>query len=211
MQILHKALLLKKMYLLQNFGFEYVEPKILQSLQKSFDFKNLGSLCGAINSCTLCKHRNSKAHVGIINSNSKLMFVSLFPILDNENRFTSKGADMLLNIIKKVLNLEMQEVSITSLIKCEMNMTYSKEGFSNCQDYFLKQLEFSNAQKIVCLGSEAYGLLCDVGLRYEESQGRFLKWNGYDLFPTFSISQLLRQPKLKIQAHKEFLTIKGSL
>ena len=209
--MIHKALLLKKMYLLQNFGFEYVDPKMFQVLQRNFDFKNLDSLCDAVNSCTLCKNRNSKAHVGIVNYNSKLMFVSLFPILDYENRFTSKGSDMLLNIIKNVLNLDIKDVSITSLLKCEMNVLNSEECFNNCKDYFLKQLEFSNTQKIVCLGSETYEILCDKNVNYKEAHGRFLEWNGYIMFPTFSISQLLRQPKLKIQAHKDFLTIKGSL
>lgn len=211
MQTLHKALLLKKIYMLKDYGFEYVEPNLIKPINSCFKIKDSHSLGLTISSCTLCKNKNSVPHTGLVNLDSKVAFISLFPILDTGNRFVSKSSDMLLKIIKLVLNLEISNVSILPLIKCQTNRANEEKAFNNCKDFLFKQLEFAKPKIVVCLGEEVYKYMFDGGLNYKDIQGRFIKWNNYDIFPTFSISNLLRQPQLKTIAHKEFLTLKGNL
>ena len=58
------------------------------------------------------------------------------------------------------------------------------------------------------LGAEAYFGLTKDKNHYSNVQGKLLKWNHFFVFPTFSLSLLMRQPELKINAHREFLELK---
>ncbi|WP_238699269.1 uracil-DNA glycosylase family protein [Helicobacter sp. MIT 05-5294] len=210
-QPLLQALLLKRLYLLQSCGFEYCNPQFLAPMQKGFQSPNSQNLKSLIESCKLCAQKSSLASAGLCNQNSQLVFLSLLPILDSQMRFASKGAQMLKNIIERVFGLNVQNVSILSLLKCEIPQAAQKNCVESCMGYFLKQIEFAQSKVIVLLGAEAYFYLTQDGSCYENVQGKILEWNHLKLFPTFNLNQLLRKPELKIQAHKEFLTLKESL
>ena len=163
MQTLQRALLLQKLYLLKSIGFDYCNLQFQKPLQTQFPSQSPKNLNQIIKECQLCPQKLSPPHTGLCNPRSKLLFLTMMPILDLQMRFVSKGALMLKKIIENVFALQLQEVSILSLLKCEIP---------------------------------------------KNTQDKLLKWNGLKLFPTFSLTQLLRQPEFKIQAHKEFLTLK---
>lgn len=211
MQTLHQALLLKKLYLLESIGFDYCDLQFQKPAQKQFPSQNPKNLNHSIQQCQLCPQKLSSPHIGLCNPRSKLLFLTMTPLLDLQMRFVSKGAQMLKKIIENVFTLPLQEVSILSLLKCEIPKSAQAECSKNCMGYFLKQLEFSQSPVIVALGEEVYGALTQDRTPYKNLQGKLLKWNATGLFPTFSLTQLLRQPELKTQAHKEFLTLKGYL
>ncbi|MDE5925647.1 MAG: uracil-DNA glycosylase [Helicobacter sp.] len=211
MQTLHQALLLKKLYLLQSFGFDYCNPQFLVPAQKRFQSQNQGDLRQLIESCKLCAQKTSLPSAGLCHQNSKLIFLTLMPLLDSQSRFASKSAQMLKNIIERVFDLSLREVSILSLLKCEIPQNSQQICIESCMGYFLKQIEFAQSPILVLLGAEAYFYLTQDGSDYGNVQGKLLKWNHLKLFPTFSLSQLLRQPELKINAHKEFLHLKELL
>ncbi len=211
LQTLHQALLLKKLYLLQSCGFSFCNPQFLVPTQKGFQSQNKQDLKSLIESCKLCAQKSSPASAGLCNQDSKLIFLTLLPVLDSQLRFTSKGAQMLKNIIERVFTLKIQSVSILSLLKCEIPQNAQKTCIESCMGYFLKQIEFAQGRVIVLLGAEVYFYLTQDGSHYENVQGKMLKWNHFNLFPTFSLNQLLRQPELKIKAHQEFLNLKELL
>lgn len=211
MQTLHQALILKKLYLLQSCGFDYCNPQFLIPTQKRFQSQNRQDLKSIIESCKLCPQKSSSASVGLCNKNSQLIFLSLLPLLDSQLRFTSKSAQMLKNIIERVFHIGLQKVSILSLLKCEIPQDAQKDCVESCLGYFLKQVEFAQSKVIVLLGEEVYFYLTQDGSCYENVQGKMLEWNHLNLFPTFSLSQLIRQSELKIKAHKEFLHLKELL
>ncbi|EES89847.1 uracil-DNA glycosylase family protein [Helicobacter canadensis] len=211
MQTLHQALLLQKLYLLKSIGFDYYDLQFQKPLQTQFPSQNQKNLNQAIKECQLCPQKLSQPHIGLCNPHSKLLFLTITPLLDLQTRFVSKGALMLKKIIENVFALPLQQVSILSLLKCEIPKNTQEECTKNCMGYFLKQLEFSQSKTIVILGEEVYNALTQDKTPYKNIQGKLFKWNHLKLFPTFSLAQLLRQPELKIQAHKEFLTLKKDL
>lgn len=208
MQTLHQALLLKKLYLLESCGFSYCDPQFLAPAQKGFQSRNASDLQGIIESCKLCALKNSPASFGLCYSDSKLVFITLAPILDAQMRFNSNTAIMLKNIIEKVFLLPLNKVSILSLLKCEIPKAQEQTSIESCMGYFLKQLEFSNAKVLVVFGQEAYAYLTKDGSHYPNVQGKLLRWNHWEVFPTFALQTLVRQPELKLDAHKEFLRLK---
>ncbi|WP_297814156.1 uracil-DNA glycosylase family protein [uncultured Helicobacter sp.] len=211
MQTLHQALLLKKLYLLQSCGFDFCNPQFLVPAQSGFQSQNQGDLKSLIESCKLCVQKSSSACAGLCNQDSKLVFLTLLPLLDSQLRFASKAAQMLKNIVEHVFNLNLQNVSILSLLKCEIPQNAQKVCVESCIGYFLKQLEFAQGKVIVLLGADAYFHLTQDGSCYENVQGKLLEWNRLSLFPTFGLNQLLRQPELKVKAHKELLNLKELL
>ena len=56
--------------------------------------------------------------------------------------------------------------------------------------------------------SEIYAYLTKDGSHYPNVQGKLLRWNHWEVFPTFALQTLVRQPELKLDAHKEFLRLK---
>ncbi|HJF82790.1 uracil-DNA glycosylase family protein [Helicobacter pullorum] len=211
MQQLQQALLLKKLYLLKSMDFHYCDVYFKKPTQKSFQSNNAKDLHSSIQACQLCSQKLSKPHTGLCNPNSKITFISTIPILDTQLRFASKGAQMLKKIIENVFELHLNEVSILSLLKCEIPQTTQKDAIENCFGYLLKQLEFSHTQTIVILGETTYNHFTKDKTPYKNIQGKILTWNHYTLFPTFSLMQLLTNQSLKAQAHREFLTLKGYL
>ncbi|WP_236033235.1 uracil-DNA glycosylase family protein [Helicobacter turcicus] len=208
MQTLHQALLLKKLYLLHSCGFSYCEPQFLAPTQQRFQSQNIGDLKMMVESCKLCAQKSSKPNFGLCNANSKLVFVTLSPLFDEQIRFSSRASIMLKNIIEGVFKLSLKEVSILSLLKCEIPKQSAQVSIESCMGYFLKQLEFCGAKILVILGAETYSYLTKDENSYNGVQGKLLKWNHYAVFPTFALSLLMRQPELKINAHREFLELK---
>ncbi|WP_104721146.1 uracil-DNA glycosylase family protein [Helicobacter mesocricetorum] len=211
MQTLHTLLTLKKLYLLQALGMKYCNPQPTIHPKNSFKISNPTTLQKLIQECQLCPQKSSAPHIGLCNLESKITFLSLTPILDTQLRFASKSSQMLKKIIENVLLLSIKEVSILSLLKCELPKISQYQCYQSCKDYLLKQLEFSQNKLIVLLGEEVYRFFCDDKTPYENLQGKSLKWGDFLLFPTFSLMQLLSQPQLKVQAYQEFLTLKGYL
>ncbi|WDL75362.1 uracil-DNA glycosylase [Helicobacter winghamensis] len=208
LQTLHQALLLKKLYLLQSCGFSYCEPQFLAPTQQRFQSQNSRDLKTIVESCKLCAQKSSEPNFGLCNKNSKLVFVTLSPLFDGQMRFSSKASIMLKNIIEGVFKLSLQEVSILSLLKCQIPKANEQASVESCMGYFLKQLEFCGAKTLVIFGVEAYSYLTKDNKSYESVQGKLLKWNHCAVFPTFALSLLIRQPELKINAHREFLELK---
>lgn len=211
MQTLHQAMLLKKMYLLQALGFAYFDPIFFAPKSKNFSIKDSQSLNHMVKNCMLCSKKTSLSNVGLCNPHSKLTFISLFPLLDSNLRFNSKSGEMLQKIIQNVFKLPLSQVSILSLLKCEIPKNEIENSLESCASYFFKQLEFSHTKIIVALGADAYFYFTKDGSPYENIRGKVLEWQKCLLFPTFSLLDLLRNPALKTQAHKDFITLKGYL
>lgn len=211
MQRLYQAMLLKKLYLLQACGMEYCNPLFIKPSPQHFLAKDSKMLEGLIQKCLLCPQKSSLPNAGLYNSNSQIVFVSLFPLLDFQQRFASKSAEMLHKIITNVFGLSLKEVSLLSLLKCEIPAQNLQESLEMCLGYFYKQLQFTQSKIIVALGKEAYFHLSGDGTPYEKVRGKILEWKEYLLMPTFSLLELLQRPNLKIQAHKDFLTLKSHL
>lgn len=171
----------------------------------------MGDLKLAVEACKLCAQQSLEPSFGFCNANSKLAFVTLFPLFDWQMRFSSKVSIMLKNIIEEVFKFSLKEVSILSLLKCEIPSQNQQESVKMCMGYFLKQLEFCGAKTLAILGEDAYAHLTKDNSHYHNVRGKFLQWNGCTLFPTFALTLLMRQPELKINAYKEFLDLKSFL
>ncbi|MDD6055986.1 MAG: uracil-DNA glycosylase family protein [Helicobacter sp.] len=207
MHKLHRALLLEKLYLLQSCGFSYCDPQFLAPKTIGFKKENEQDFKKIVESCKLCDKKGA-SNFGLCNKNSKMAFVSLMPILDGQLRFAGNMAQMLKNIIEKVFFLKINEVSILSLLKCEIPLNAQNASVEQCSGYFLKQLEMCGAKILVILGGDVYAYLTQDGSHYNKVQGKVLQWNQITIFPTFSLGVLMRDVRLKAVAHRELLLLK---
>lgn len=211
MQTLHRALLLKRLYLLQSLDYDYCNPQFIAPKERMFSVRNIRDLKAMVESCKLCTQRASKVSFGMCNANSKIAFITFKPLMDAYGRFSSNSGLMLKKIIENVLHLQLHEISVLSLLKCEVPQSAYANSLECCMQYFLEQLNFCNAKILVVLGSDTYAHLTQDGSHYEKVQGKLLEWSGFKIFSTYALSMLISRPNLKPLAHKEFLELKKIL
>lgn len=164
-----------------------------------------------IKNCSLCqrvKHCKEPS-IGLAHPNAKLCFISDIPLLDERGHFIqSKSGIMLHNIIDKVFNLSLDQVSILSLLKCDpQNPKIQKDELLSCMPFIHAQLSSLNPAIHILLGDNVSEHL--LGGHFEHS--RILWHNGKKFLISYALNELIRNPSLKSRAKNDFDIAKGQL
>ena len=140
MDSVYHLALLQNLYKLQTLGFEYIDhfetsdiyqkPSSLEELQKN------------ISSCHLCDLSKSRTQSmsGYGHKNAKLFFidasVSQFQDATNDY-FAGKSGEILQNMIEKVLQLPLEDIYITHIVKCKPLQTKQPTipEYETCKSY----------------------------------------------------------------------------
>lgn len=207
---LRKALLLKKLYLLQSLGYDYCDPLLHNPKSNPLAPTDIRGLQTMIQNCNLCSSKTSKPHEDILHPNSKIAFMSFFPLTDSKGDLISNSGDMLKKIIKNVFELEFYEISVISLLKCSIPHSMQSVSIEKCNELVKAQLQLITPKIILALGEVAYQTLSGDKTKFSTLQGKCVKWGGFQLIPTYDLLELLRNPALKRKAHTEFLAIKDN-
>lgn len=203
-----KLLQLKQLYTLKSCVQGYTDslkaplqapPKIEKSLELTI--KNC-SLCQRVKHC-------KGASFGLLNPDSKLCFISDIPLLDENQHFIqSKSGIMLDNIISKVFGLNLTQVSILSLVKCDpQNLKIQPDELHSCLGFIQAQLSMINPAIHILLGDNVSEAL--LGGRFEHS--RILWHNDKKFLISYALNELIRNPSLKSRAKNDFDIAKGQL
>lgn len=200
--MLSKVLLLKQLYLRRLIGEKYCESIQFRVNKDSIFNKN--NLDSAINNCSLCDlSKVSKEKIsGICNSDSKIAFVTLKPILP-----FSISEEMIKNIANRVFGVE--SYSLLHIIKCNANTNIKDEHISICKEYVKMQLDSIEPKLIILFGGEiAKYLLCSCE-KLEDLRGRILRSKNLlnkerEFIVTYAINDLLKNPSLKKLAFEDF-------
>jgi len=211
-----KNQLLKYLYNLKSFGFEYHEPLDFFSTElKNIKLpNNLIELKNSVDHCYLCELSKCRKNVlfGYGNFNSKVMFISDEPTKTEDelaSYYVVKTGELLAKMIENVLNIKKEEIYITTLVKCKSLNGATNSNMDVCNDYLLKQIELIKPKLIVALGEKTYTYLFKNSDNFSQIRGKELSFNGISLLPTFSPTFLLRNPSFKKDAYYDMLKIKN--
>jgi uracil-DNA glycosylase len=211
-----KNQILKNLYNLKSFGYEYHESLDFFSTEvRNFKLpNNLNELKSSVDHCYLCELSKSRKNVLFAygNPNSDIMFIGDEPSTSEDEMgvfYTGKSGELLSKMIENVLNVKKEDVYLTNLVKCKSSMGLNNSSIDTCNDYLLKQIELVNPRLIVALGEKVYSYLLKSSSDFAQIRGKELSFNGISLIATFSASFLLRNPSSKKDAYYDMLKIKN--
>ena len=211
-----KNQLLRNLYNLKSFGYEYHETlDFFSSEVKNFKLpNNLDALKNSVEHCYLCELCKSRKNVlfGYGNANSDIMFISDEPSNSEDELgvfYSGKSGELLTKMIENVLNIQKEEVYLTTLVKCKSLNGLNNSNIDTCNDYLLKQIELIKPKLIVALGERTYSYLLKNNMNFAQIRGKDLVYNVITLIATFSPSFLLRNPSSKKDAYYDMLKIKN--
>jgi uracil-DNA glycosylase len=211
-----KNQILKNLYNLKSFGYEYHESLDFFSTEvRNFKLpNNLNELKSSVDHCYLCELSKSRKNVLFAygNANSDIMFIGDEPSTSEDEMgvfYTGKSGELLSKMIENVLNVKKEDVYLTNLVKCKSSMGLNNSSIDTCNDYLLKQIELVNPRLIVALGEKVYSYLLKSSSDFAQIRGKELSFNGISLIATFSASFLLRNPSSKKDAYYDMLKIKN--
>ncbi|GAA7559590.1 uracil-DNA glycosylase family protein [Helicobacter pylori] len=191
---------LRSLYMERLLGETYTDISLIKPQNKPLNKQ----VHEGIENCNLCKrHQHSKPITGLFNPTSKLAFITLTPMLDNQLHFLNNlKALMLESIIQKVFNYPLKNCSILSLLKCDSNSLNLEEEINACLPHLIWQLDNSASKVIVVFGEILPKRL--LNLSKEESFGRIVSLKTKHFLSTYALEDMLKNPTLKKEALAHF-------
>ncbi len=158
-------------------------------------------------SCMKCALHETRKHViaGRGNQSAGLMFVLLAPD-ENSGLVCSDEADALFGKMLAAININIDDVYITSLLKCSVpaNHTVSPREIQSCNEHLKQQIEFIQPEVLVVLGETAVRCLLQEELSIEDGRAMNETMSqqlaSVPLFFSYSPEELLQQPENKRKA-----------
>lgn len=212
----NKNQLINHLNYLKIFGYQYLENIDIYSSQKE-NFKlpnNLAELEQSANHCYLCDLSKSRKNIlfGYGNNTSDIMFISDEPNNTDDELgtfYTGKTGELLKKMIENVLEIKIQDIYFTSLVKCKSNAGIKNSHIETCSSYINKQIELINPKIIVLLGEKVCEYFLKEKGNFSQLRGQEIPYKNRVIIPTFSPSFLLRNPSSKKDAYYDMLRIKN--
>jgi uracil-DNA glycosylase len=163
--------------------------------------KSLDELRAAIGDCQRCKLGAGRTHLvfGIGNPRAKLMFIGEGPGRDEDLQgepFVGRAGQLLTDIITKGMGLKRDDVYIANVVKCRPpeNRNPEADEVASCEPFLKRQIELVRPEVIVALGKFAVQTLLQTKAPITQIRGRWHRYHGIKLMPTFHPAYLLRNP-----------------
>jgi len=172
-----------------------------------------------ISTCHLCDLSKSRTQSmsGYGNPHADLMFID-FRVSNIEdqynNYFSGKSGEMLSKMITNVLDLRVEDLYFTHIVKCKTldgMQNPSASEIQSCMPYLNAQIEFVKPKIIVTLGEDAYSAFTNETENFQSVRGHVIDYKNYKLIPLFHPQYLLRNPDSKKVAFSDLKTVKSCL
>ena len=175
-----------------------------------------------VQQCDLCSlHKTRKqALPGRGNVSAELMFVLLSPTAsDDKNKALCSGAAHdLFSKMLAAIEINIDDVFITSLLKCQVAETHtvSAKEIRSCNKYLTQQIQLIQPALIVVLGETTIRCLLQKNVSMDECrednktimQKAGLQLMSTPLFVSFSPAELLQKPENKRKAWSDLQQLK---
>jgi DNA polymerase len=192
----------------KSFGIEYSDPimfdnKITSSYNLPSNTKDLEDYIEHCNLCELSKQTKDRL-VGYGNIKSEFYIVGVSCDFNNP---TIKS--ILVSLIKNVLNLNIDDIYLTNLIKCPIQFKNSvnNRNINLCKEYFIKQVDIIRPRYIIAMGDVSKYLLeneNDNSYVY----GNCYEYNNSNLIPMLDLEFVYKNPSYRDELHKDFEKLK---
>ncbi|MBA4396069.1 MAG: uracil-DNA glycosylase [Syntrophus sp. (in: bacteria)] len=135
------------------------------------------------------------------NAHAGLVFVGEAPGADEDSQgrpFVGKAGQLLTRIIV-AMGLQRQDVYICNILKCRPpeNRNPRPEEIAACEPFLIRQLQAIGPKIICALGTFSAHTLLKTDVPIGALRGRFERYQGIPLMPTYHPAYLLRNPGAK--------------
>lgn len=164
--------------------------------------------------CSLCDTRTNIVF-GEGNAHAGLVFVGEAPGADEDTQgrpFVGKAGQLLTRIIV-AMGLQRQDVYICNILKCRPpeNRNPRPEEIAACEPFLIRQLQAIRPKMICALGTFSAHTLLKTDVPISALRGRFHRYQGIELMPTYHPAYLLRNPGAKRQVWEDVQQIMKAL
>jgi DNA polymerase len=197
-----KQNLLIELYNLKLFGYKYInKSKIIKSNINTLP-NNIEELNSRINNCNLCElsHRVKSKTTHKNSLNNKIVVIVPYILNEKQNK-------ILQDLLYKYLNINIDDVLVLNLIKCDINnLIVNEECFVKCKEFTIKQLEIVNPKFIFSFG-DIYKLIVEDILKIGEK----INYNNSYLYYLDELEYILRNPSSIDRYTNTFRKIKNEM
>jgi len=165
--------------------------------------ESLEAIRDDLGECTRCKLASTRQNIvfGVGQSRARLMFVGEAPGADEDRKgepFVGRAGQLLDRIIG-AMGLQRDEVYIANVLKCRPpnNRNPEDDEIAQCSPFLFRQVASVAPEVIVTLGAPAAHLLLETATPIGRLRGKFWRFRGTDLMPTYHPAYLLRNPAKK--------------
>ncbi|MBZ5589926.1 MAG: uracil-DNA glycosylase [Acidobacteriia bacterium] len=174
----------------------------------------MGRALAACKRCRLCQGR-TQVVFGVGNPAARVVFMGEGPGADEDRLgepFVGK-AGKLLNAMLPSIGLKRADVYIANVVKCRPpgNRDPEPDEAAACMPFLKRQIELIDPLVIVCLGRIAARYLLGTTAPISSYRGRWTKWMGRDVLPTYHPAYLLRNPAAKRESWSDFKKLRERL
>lgn len=209
--------ILYQLHFLKSIGYEYRNNIKISNIQEEHIKlpNDLTSLKTVVDNCYLCQLSKYRENVlfGSGNKNSNLIFIGDAPgITEDEigEFFVGRAGSLLVTMIEKSLELNIEDVYITNIVKCiSSNGVVNIQEANTCRAYLDKQIDLIKPKIIILLGEVAYQYMTNDNAEFSKIRGKIFKYNGITTMCTYEPNFLLRNPSSKKEAYQDMLKIKS--
>ena len=164
--------------------------------------------------CRLCQGR-TQVVFGVGNPTARVVFMGEGPGADEDRLgepFVGK-AGQLLNAMLPSIGLERADVYIANVVKCRPpgNREPEPDEAAACMPFLKRQIELIDPAVVVCLGRTAARHLLGTTAPISSYRGRWAKWMGRDVLPTYHPAYLLRNPAAKRESWSDLKKLREKL
>ena len=167
------------------------------------DLAAMAHVLAGCHRCRLCQARKQVVF-GVGNPHARVVFVGEGPGADEDRLgepFVGK-AGQLLNEMLPSIGLRRGDVYIANIVKCRPpgNRDPEPDEAAACLPFLKRQIELVDPVVIVCLGRIAARYLLGTTAPISGYRGRWTRWEGREVLPTYHPAYLLRNPAAKRDA-----------
>ncbi len=188
---------------------ESISPVILSPSSASANREKFDRLRQTALQCQKCPHLVAFRHqvvFGVGNLDADLMFVGEAPGVDEDLQgepFVGRAGELLTRIIQ-TMGFSRDDVYIANVLKCRPDMPPDKPGnrpptaeeMATCLPYLREQIALIQPKIMVALGGVAIRGLLGLDQPMKSLRGRWHRFEGIPVMPTFHPSYLLRNQSL---------------
>ncbi|MCK9337919.1 MAG: uracil-DNA glycosylase [Arcobacteraceae bacterium] len=196
--------ILKTLYYLKSFGYNYNENVVIQHEKKVVALPNsMSDLNQVVQNCNLCNLSKTRTNILFGNgaSSSGIVLLTFAPtdLEDKEGRFYSgRAGQMIENIVTNVLKRNLEDVFITSVLKCKPSVGDSNlsDSIDKCTQYLNHQLKLIKPKIVIIFGENVYESFIGKS-DFEEVKGNIFEFGGLKILATYEHTHILKNPTLK--------------
>jgi len=196
------------------FGSKDYDVQIPDGLSKQ---EQLDYFAESIAECTLCSLHKSRSQIvfGVGNADADLMFIGEAPGREEDDQgipFVGRAGQLLTRIIE-AMEFTRDDVYIANINKCRppSNRAPTPDEMARCCPFLIRQIEIIQPKVICLLGATAVRALLQIKEGITRLRGRFLRWRGILVMPTFHPAYLLRNPAGKREVWEDVQKVRDAV